>query len=151
MPLLPCPCQSLCEFYANHCARIEALQRKLQDRQRARQVEHTATAGLRWNCSWCTIYSNKMTPYWTHHRLECSFCIWIGPILFSFANHLKNIYKKQTTNLRALSVLDTEENFNTYKPDLYGKFVQLFVFTLCSALWCPHQAGRRIVSCQILT
>ena len=50
--LLPCPCQSLCEFYANHCARIEALRRQLQDEQRGRQVEHTATAGLGWYCSW---------------------------------------------------------------------------------------------------
>ncbi len=50
--LLPCPCQSLCEFYANHCARIEALRRQLQEEQRGRQVEHTATAGLGWYCSW---------------------------------------------------------------------------------------------------
>lgn len=58
--LLPCPCQSLCEFYANHCARIEALRRQLQEEQRGRQVEHTATAGLGWYCSWdilCTIKS----------------------------------------------------------------------------------------------
>ncbi|XP_031730606.1 intersectin-1 isoform X1 [Anarrhichthys ocellatus] len=29
--------KSLCEFYANHCARIEALRRQLQDEQRGRQ------------------------------------------------------------------------------------------------------------------
>lgn len=40
-----CPCQCLCEFYANHCARIEALRRRLQEEQTGRQVEHTATAG----------------------------------------------------------------------------------------------------------
>lgn len=45
-------CQSLCEFYANHCARIEALRRQLQEEQRGRQVEHTATAGPGWYCSW---------------------------------------------------------------------------------------------------
>lgn len=50
--LLRCPFQSLCEFYANHCARIEALRRQLQEEQRGRQVEHTATAGLGWYCSW---------------------------------------------------------------------------------------------------
>ncbi|XP_035760656.1 intersectin-1 [Neolamprologus brichardi] len=42
--------KSLCEFYANHCARIDALRRQLQEEQRGRQVEHTATAGLGWYC-----------------------------------------------------------------------------------------------------
>lgn len=57
--LLPCQCQSLCEFYANHCARIEALRRQLQEEQRGRQVEHTATAGLGWYCSWDVISNVK--------------------------------------------------------------------------------------------
>ncbi|MED6247744.1 Intersectin 1 (SH3 domain protein) [Ataeniobius toweri] len=36
----------LCEFYANHCARIEALRRQLHREEKGRQVEHTATAGM---------------------------------------------------------------------------------------------------------
>lgn len=50
-PFTPLPCQSLCEFYAKHCARIEALRLQLQEEQRGRQVEHTATAGLGLYCS----------------------------------------------------------------------------------------------------
>lgn len=46
------PCQSLCEFYANHCARIEALRRQLEEEEKGRQVEHTAAAGMGWYCSW---------------------------------------------------------------------------------------------------
>lgn len=46
-----CICQSLCEFYANHCARIEALRRQLEDEQRVRQVVHTTTAGPELYCS----------------------------------------------------------------------------------------------------
>lgn len=46
------PCQCLCEFYANHCARIEALRRQLHRQEKGRQVEHTATAGMGWYCSW---------------------------------------------------------------------------------------------------
>lgn len=55
-PFTPLPCQSLCEFYAKHCARIEALRLQLQEEQRGRQVEHTATAGLGSYCSWFIQY-----------------------------------------------------------------------------------------------
>lgn len=55
-PFTPLPCQSLCEFYAKHCARIEALRLQLQEEQRGRQVEHTATAGVRLFCSRPILY-----------------------------------------------------------------------------------------------
>lgn len=102
--LLPCPCQSLCEFYANHCARIEALRRQLQEEQRGRQVEHTATAGLGWYCSWDILCNIKIIlnhmmntlPLMAELEHRAVFCIWIGPALSDLADYLRKGDKQNT-------------------------------------------------------